>query len=143
MTAYCTVTNLLNRYGSQMLVDLPDRADPPAGVFDTAVIDRAIQDAQALINGYISAVYQPLTEVPALVADVAQKLVIWNLHIYSPPDKIKADYDGALRLLREIAAGTVRIPGAAGLDPAARPGTGAKFTDRARPITPENMTGFI
>jgi hypothetical protein len=45
--------------------------------------------------------------------------------------------------LRDIATGALRIPGAAGLEPAVTSGSGARITDRERPLTAENLKGFI
>lgn len=142
--AYVTLQNLTDRYGTTLLVDLTDRAAVPTGLVDTAVTERARIDAEAMIDGYLSARYQlPLAAVPALIIDLALKVWIWNCHVFAPGDKVKADYDGALRTLRDIASGLVRIPGATGSEPANLGGSGVIFTDRERQLSSDTMKGFI
>lgn len=56
--------------------------------------------------------------------------------------KIAEDYRDALRTLREIAAGTIILTVATSA-PSATGGTGARLTDRERPLTAANLKGFI
>ena len=79
----------------------------------------------------------------ALIADLAQAITLWKLHTTTPEDKVKADYDAAIKTLRDIAQGVIRIPDAAGVDATPSGAQGVQFIDRERPFTPENMTGFI
>lgn len=140
---YATLQQLTDRYGRAMLVDLTDRADVATGAIDTDVVDRALADADEVINGHLIKRYTlPLAPVPGLIAELAATLTIWKLHIGSPNDKITEDYRQAMRSLSEIARGNVGIP-AAGVEPAATGGTGARITDRERPLTAENLKGFI
>lgn len=140
---YATLQQLTDRFGESMLIALTDRGPVELGAIDTVIVDRAQQDADAMINGYLAGRYQPLVTVPALISDIAASIVIWKLHVTTPEDKIKADYDAALRTLRDIASGLVRIPDAAGLEPASSGASGVIVTDRDRPFTADNMTGFI
>lgn len=141
--SYTTLAQLTDRYGLALLIGLTDRAAVPTGVVDTAVVDRALADTDAVIDGYLAGRYAlPLVQVPGLIADLAQAIAIWKLHIYAPDPKIKDDYDQALRALREIATGAVRIP-VAGLDPVSTGGTGVRVTDRERPFSADAMKGFI
>jgi phage gp36-like protein len=141
--SYATLQQLTDRFGERMLVALTDRAEVPTGAIDTAVVTRALTDTDALIDGYLMARYVlPLTETPPLVADLAQAIAIYKLHPYAPDPKIEADYKDALRMLQQIAAGTIRLS-VAGLEPADQGGSGAMMTDRERDLTPDNMTGFI
>ena len=74
---------------------------------------------------------------------LAQAITLWKLHTTTPEDKVKADYDAAIKTLRDIAQGVIRIPDAAGVDATPSGAQGVQFIDRERPFTPENMTGFI
>lgn len=140
---YATLQQLTDRYGAAMLIGLTDRGQPASGVMDEAVINRALADADALIDGYLAARYAlPLAQIPALIASLAQSITIWTLHAYAPDPKIEADYKDALRALRDISSGAIRIP-VAGLDPQGTGGSGARITDRERPLTADNLKGFI
>jgi phage gp36-like protein len=142
--SYATLTQMTERFGAGMLTALTDRAEMATGLVDEAVVSRALTEADAMIDGYLAGRYTlPLSEVPRLLADLAQVIAIWKLHLSEPDPKIIKDYDQALRSLRDIATGALRIPGAAGLEPAVTSGSGARITDRERPLTAENLKGFI
>lgn len=141
---YCTLQDLTDRYGENMLVALTDRGDVATGQVDSGVVDRALADTDATIDGYLAVRYAlPLAEIPAMVVDLAQAIAIWKLHVAAPDPKIEADYTQAMKTLAAISAGTVRIPNAAGLATTGTGGTGARLTDRARPFTADNLKGFI
>lgn len=140
---YATLDSLIDRYGEALLVQLTDRGVVPTGAIDQDVTERGRIDAEALVDGYLGVKYAlPLAEVPPLIADITRRIWLYNLHPHTPDDKVKADYEAALRQLRDIAGGTLTIP-AAGLAPAVADGMGAQFTDRDRDFSPETMTGFI
>lgn len=140
---YATLDSLIDRYGADLLVQLTDRGVVPTGQVDQDVTERARIDAEALVDGYLGAKYAlPLVEVPPLVADITRRIWLYNLHPHTPADKVKTDYETALRQLRDIASGSLTIP-AAGVAPATADGSGAQFTDRDRDFSPETMTGFI
>lgn len=141
--SYATLQNLADRFGLAMLVALTDRAPLPLGTVDTAVVDRALADTDALIDGYLAARYVlPLASPPALLVDIAQVIAIWKLHTFKPDEKIEADYREALRQLQQLAAGTIRLS-VAGIEPETEAGGGAMMTDRDRPMTEANLKGFI
>lgn len=140
---YATQQQLTDRYGEAALIALTDQGAVALGVVDVAVIARALTDTDAMIDGYLAARYSlPLADVPPLLSDLAQVIAIWKLHRYEPDPKIAKDYDNARHLLRDIASGAVRVP-IAGAEPAATGGSGARITDRERPMTAENLKGFI
>ena len=140
---YATQQQLTDRYSEAALIALTDQGAVARGVVDVDVVARALIDTDAMIDGYLAARYSlPLAEVPPLLSDLAQTIAIWKLHRFEPDPKIAKDYDNALRLLRDIASGAVRLP-IAGAEPAATGGTGVRITDRERPMTAENLKGFI
>lgn len=142
--AYSTQQQLQDRYGVDLLIRLTDRAAVATDAIDPLVVARAQADADATIDGFLAARYSlPLATTPALIADLAQAITIWKLHVSEPEAKIKMDHDDAMRRLRDIAQGVILLTDVAGAEPAGKDGTGAVMTDRERPFTPENMTGFI
>lgn len=142
--SYCTQSQLTDRVGSAMLIALTDRADVPTGGVVTAVLDRAIADADAVIDGYLAGRYSlPLASTPALITDLSQAISLWKLHVSEPEAKVKADYDAAIRSLRDIAQGVIRLTDVAGIESATSGASGVQITDRERPFTEENMKGFI
>lgn len=140
---YTSLEQLIDRYGDRMLIQLTDRGEVATDVIDEDVVTRALTDTDAMIDGYLKGRYVlPLTETPPLLSDIAQMIAIWKLHRFSPDEKIEKDYKEALAFLDRIATGKVRLP-VAGIEPKTAGGSGARMTDRERPLTVENMKGFI
>jgi phage gp36-like protein len=140
---YATLDNLNERFGERMLIALTDRDEISTGVMDVSVIDQALSDADAIIDGYLVGRYTlPVSETPDLVVDLAQCIAIYKLHTSTAPEKIKDDYNQAMRQLREIADGKIRLS-IAGVETETTGASGARITDRERPMTAENLKGFI
>ena len=140
---YATLAQLTDRFGERMLVARTDRGVIARETIDTAVVNRAIADTDAVIDGYLKVRYVlPLVPVPALVGDLAQALVIYKLHTAAPDATILKDYEDARKTLREISQGMVQLD-SAGVEPATSDSGGARMTDRERPLSADQMTGFI
>lgn len=140
---YATQAQLTERFGERLLVELTDRGEVVTDTIDSDVVDRALADTDAMIDGYLAARYAlPMATVPPLITDLAQVIAIYKLHVFEPNEKIRKDYEDALRQLREISSGAIKLP-IAGLEPAGTGGTGARVTDRERPMTEQNLKGFI
>lgn len=141
--SYTTLAALTDRYGERMLAALTDRAVPATGDVDEDVVDRAIADAAAVIDGHLAVRYRlPLAAVPPLVGDLAARIAIWNLHTAAADPKIEADYREAIRTLEGLSKGVLRLD-LDGVEPAAAGNSGARITDRDRPMTAENLKGYI
>lgn len=141
--SYATLTELNERFGEAMLIELSDRADPPTNEIDADVVARALADADAMIDGYLKGRYLlPLAATPALVRDLALSIAIYKLHRNVASEKVRRDYDDAMRMLRDIASGTIRLD-VAGVEPASSGTAGVRTNDRARDLTPDNLRGFV
>lgn len=141
---YATLQQLTDRFGERLLRELTDRAEPPAGAVDVGVVESALRDTDAMIDGYLAGRYRmPLASVPAALADLAIAIAIYKLHPFAPDQKIKDDYDAALKQLREIAKGDFRLPLEGAEEPASRGNSGVQTTDRERPFSNENLHGFV
>lgn len=140
---YTTQQKLEDRYGAQELVRLTDRNEVATDTIDAAIVADAISEAVAIIDGYLARRYAlPLAETPPLIAGIARIIAYWKLHIVTPDEKTQDEYEGAMTQLREIADGTIRLPlGEA--EPTETGGTGARVTDRDRPMSADQMKGFI
>ena len=140
---YASLLLLTERYGDRMVIELTDRATPKAGAVDEDVVARALADADAVVDGYISGRYKlPLAETPPLLADLAAQVAIYKLHRFNPPAHIKEDYERALAELGKISKGIVRLP-VEGVEPESSGAAGVVTTDRERPFTEENLRGWI
>lgn len=142
--SYTNLAQLIDRHGQNTLVLLTDRGVNALGVIDEAVVARALADTDAVIDAHLKARYTlPLTEVPPLLADLASSIAIWKLHRHDPNQKVKDDYTDALRQLKALADGSLRLPVETGEEPGGNGGTGARVTDRERPLTADTMKGYI
>jgi phage gp36-like protein len=140
---YAAQSDLIERYGEPMLLDLTDRATPPAGAIDATVVTRALEDADAAIDGYLKGRYAlPIAVTPPLLRDLAQCISIYKLHRDTASEKIRDDYTDALKTLALIGKGDVRLD-VAGIEPAASGASGVRTSDRPRDLTPDNMKGFV
>lgn len=139
---YCTQANLVDRFGTKMLLDLTDRAVPKSGVIDAAVVTKAITDAGAEIDGYLAARYAlPLAATPSFVNDLAMRLAIYKLHVSTVSDKIAEDHKLALRALDNISRGIMKLD-LAGVEPAASSGSEVFVSSPSTRLTHESMKGF-
>lgn len=140
---YASTDQLIDRFGERMLIDLTDRAEVPTGAIVASVVDRALSDTDAEIDGYLAGRYAlPLAETPPQLLDLALTIAIYKLHPSEPDPKISKDYDRALKTLAQISTGVVRLP-AAGAEPAAATSSGVETIDRERELSPESLKGFI
>ncbi len=143
MAAYCTLQDLIDRYGEPLLREVTDRGDVSADEIDPVAIDRAIADAGALIDGYLKPRYAlPLNPVPPLVKRLSLTIALYEAHASVANEKVRRDYDDALKLLTQISSGAVKLD-ANGTEPASSGSQGARITDRERPFTPENLKGYF
>lgn len=141
--AYTTLAELTDRYGEDLLVSLTDRGEVATGLIDQDVVDRAVADADAEIDGYLKGKYRlPLDTTPPLVSALSRLIAIWNLHTFDAPEKIERDYKEAVNKLKDIARGLIVLD-VAGVEPQTSGSSSVQVTDRERPLTAENMKGWI
>lgn len=108
MSAYATLADLLDRYEQRELIQLTD--DAGTGAIDAVRIDKAIQGASSIVDGYLAATYQlPLARVPDNIVDLTCTIARFKLWRSTPPDNIQKAYDGAVKMLGEISRGIVKI----------------------------------
>ncbi|NTT88501.1 gp436 family protein [Tabrizicola fusiformis] len=142
--SYATLAQLIDRHGENVLILLTDRGVTPLGMIDAAVVARALADTDAVIDAHLKARYiLPLAEVPPLLVDLAAAIALWKLHRHEPNQKVKDDYSDAMRQLRALSEGALRLPVASGAESIGSGGTGARVTDRERPLTADSLKGYI
>lgn len=143
--AYCTLQDLLEYVDENVVVRLT-QDDPEETSVNEDVVTRAIADAAALVDGYVSTRYQvPLTPVPPLIRRVSVHLTRYTLFSRRGLDEDSADktvvreYHEAVKLLTAISRGEVQLgtPVAA-----ATPGPGARLQSAPRRMSRESLEGF-
>ena len=139
---YATQQDLIDRFGQEELVELTDRADPPAGLVDATVVARALADADAVIDGYVGARYDlPLASTPALLANLAADIARYKLYDEAPPEAVENRHKNALAMLRDIAAGRAKLD-IAGEEPAGSTAGEPQIDAPDRLFTRDTMGGF-
>ena len=133
---YAIQQNLIDRFGNTEILQLTDR-DGDAAI-DAAVIDGALEDADALINSYLESRYSlPLTSTPRLLRNLASDIARYQLYDDRAPESVKNRYDAAIATLKDIASGKAQLgldASNADTDPAAvvkTDGPDRVFTDDA------------
>jgi len=140
--SYASKQDMIDRFGSDELIQLTDRATPPAGVIDDVVLNAAMADADDEINGYLQSKYTlPLATVPLLIKKLARAISRYNLYDDLPPEHVENQYKSAIKTLEGIARGLMHI----GPDNAnvVTPETSMPET-KADPevFTPDSVSGF-
>ena len=107
---YATRQEMIDRFGEDELIQLTDRAAPPTDMINDTVLDAALNDADAEINGYIQARYPlPLTSVPLQISRIARDIARYYLYDDGITDVVEKRYKDALETLKGIAKGFVHL----------------------------------
>ena len=127
--SYTSLALLQDRFGLDELVQRSDKFQPYTGAVVTSVIDRAIADADAEIDGYVGSRYTlplPLPTPPVLVP-IACDIARYRLYDDAVPEVVRKRYEDAIARLRDIAAGRLSL----GIDPAPAAGSQGAVVVRA------------
>jgi phage gp36-like protein len=102
--SYITQQELTRRFGEDEVIQLTDRAR--TGAVDTDVLDQAIDDAGAEIDGYLAGRYRlPLDPVPRALVPLAANIVRYRLYDDAAPDEVRSRYEDAVKFLTALAKG--------------------------------------
>ncbi|HEY9212064.1 MAG TPA: DUF1320 domain-containing protein [Ancylobacter sp.] len=111
---YLTVDDFIARLGDEAL-QLAGTGLRDARVIDHTVLVPHLVHADGVIDGYVRARYpRPFTIVPEILAGIAHDIARWRLRAKGGQqtemnDAVKAQYDAAMALLRDIGSGKVTI----------------------------------
>ena len=113
---YATVADIYNRYSKTVInqlasnkVDVDDETDEPSQTREQ-IINNAILDASAAIDGYISGrITLPVDKVPAVLVRAACVLAYYNLADGVATEKAEKDKDDIVRFLEKVADGQISL----------------------------------
>jgi phage gp36-like protein len=111
MSLYCTQSDLVQRFGNDELVSLTDR-DGSAGQIVEPVLNQAIADASATIDGYLGGRYTlPLSSIPQNLTRLACDIARYYLFDDSLGDEHQAAkrYTNAISYLKDIGSGRLQL----------------------------------
>ncbi|MBI1246158.1 MAG: DUF1320 domain-containing protein [Alphaproteobacteria bacterium] len=142
---YATQQDLVDRFGSEELVQLTDRTNTPATTIDTDVVADALADADALIDSYVGKSYAlPLAIVPPILTRVAADIARFFLF----GDRVEKDgavdraNSAAIAWLKDVARGVVRIDDGSGGTPGAAGGGQIKTAAPDRVFSRDSLKGL-
>jgi phage gp36-like protein len=107
--AYATKAEMILRFGERELVDLTDRELPMKQSIVDAVLDRAIGDAGAEIESYVSSRYPlPLpAPAPAILVRLCCDIARYYLYFYTAkiPEAVRKAYEDSIAFLKSVSRG--------------------------------------
>jgi phage gp36-like protein len=105
---YCTEEDMIHRFGEDELIQLTDKNN--VGGLNTDVLTRAISDANAEIEGYLSSRYSaPVTPVPTTLVRVACDIARYYLYDDMATEHVSKRYNDAVAFLKGVARGDISI----------------------------------
>lgn len=138
---YAARSDMILSFGERQLVQLTDRAEPPAGLIDDQVLGEALGYADSIIDGYLSDRYRlPLAGQHLMLKGIAQDITWWRLYS-EPTEDVRKRYEAAIATLKQISSGMIRLPDETGGEPAARGDTIA-IASQDRLFSRDRMRGF-
>ncbi|NVE91545.1 gp436 family protein [Vreelandella titanicae] len=106
---YCTQADLVDRFGEAEILALA--RDESGSAIDTAVVERACDDASGEIDGYVSAAGYtvPLSNVTRIITAYACDIARYRLYDELASEQVQKRYDDAVKFLVRVANGTVKL----------------------------------
>lgn len=105
---YAEASDLILRYGEQELLRLTDLTG--SGVVDTAACTVALDDASALIDGYLAGRYPlPLLHVPTALVPICCDIARHRLYGDQAPEQIAKRNEAALAFLKSVGKGELAM----------------------------------
>lgn len=112
MAAYLTLDDLVRRFGQDEILDLAeDKADDTGETIDQDKVDRAIQDATGEIDSALAGggYRLPLASVPPILTAYGCDIARYRLYDNRATDQVTKRYDDAIKALRAIASGSLKL----------------------------------
>jgi len=107
---YATQQDLIDRFGEGEVIRLTNPDDLNATTVDTDRLDRAIADAQATVEGYLTGPYEvPLDPVPRVITKITCDLARFELYDEQPTEHVKNRKDDAIKFLLSVSTGKVSL----------------------------------
>lgn len=107
---YSTLSDILEQVDETTLTQITD--DAGEGAVDEGVVERAVADADAEINGYCGRRYAvPFADVPAIVRKISVEIAIYNMFARRGrvPEIRRTRYEDAVAFLRDVSKGLVSL----------------------------------
>lgn len=107
---YATPDNMLSRFGEQDLALLTEREDSVPGEINFVLLEQALSDASAEIDGYIAGRYVlPLTTVPAVLERNCCDIARYFLYGDKAPEQVEKRYTAVVKFLTAVSKGDISL----------------------------------
>lgn len=138
---YAAKQDMIDRYGEQPLIELTDRETPLTGAIVDDVLDRALFDADALIDSYIARRYDlPLAATPGVLIQHAAAIAYHSLHRGRYPEEVRTAFEDAMKFLTALSSGAAVLD-VGGDEPQSAPAD-ARVEGPERIFSREEMKGW-
>lgn len=105
---YCTVADLISRFGAEEITGLTDRTH--SGAPDHAVAETSIRDASTTIDSYLAGRYRlPLATVPSVLVLHCANIARYNLYSDDVRETVRNNYQDSIRFLEKVNKGEVPL----------------------------------
>ncbi|TVL34510.1 gp436 family protein [Shewanella xiamenensis] len=107
---YATASAMITRFGEQDLTLLTEREDSVPGEINLALLEQALRDASAEIDGYIAGRYVlPLTTVPAVLERNCCDIARYFLYGDKAPEQVEKRYAAVVKFLTAVSKGDISL----------------------------------
>lgn len=109
--AYASKQDLIDRFGTPELVDITDRtADHSNSAIDDTVLNKALADADAMIDSYLMGRYSlPLSSTPDRLKVACAHITRFLLYGRDVTDEVQKRFDIEIKWLEQVAMGKVGL----------------------------------
>ncbi len=105
---YATQADLIRRFGSDRVLECSDRDN--TGSIDAARVAGALVDASSEMDSFIAARYTlPMTQAAPMLASLCLDITWYRLQAERANEADTGMYDRAIKLLKQIADGSISI----------------------------------
>lgn len=110
---YATVADMIAAFSQEEVLQLSNIDYPEATTINEDVVNRAISDAAAQIDGYLATRYAvPLADpVPAIIRNHTCDVARWLLDKDRPRDEVTRRRDLVFYYLKDLSNGKANLPG--------------------------------
>ncbi|MCG9722113.1 DUF1320 domain-containing protein [Shewanella sp. Isolate7] len=107
---YATTAAMLSRFGEQDLILLTEREGSTPGEINLPVLEQALADASAEIDGYIMGRYTlPLASVPTVLERNCCDIARYFLYGERAPEQVEKRYQAVVKYLTSVSKGEISL----------------------------------
>lgn len=107
---YATVEQFVAAFTEREAIALTNSDDPAAQYLNEPVLTRALTDASAEIDSYLSGAYPiPFAEPPIALLVHCLNIARYRLSMVAPGEDVRKRYEDSLNFLKMVAKGTIKL----------------------------------